>query len=70
MTHLGHATALAAMLPPGAVKQLCDIWESRENCQVLMDFGGGRCTVIRITRTQRFQRDDFNSPLDNVGGQD
>ena len=68
MTRLGSATALLAILPDKVVSQFLEIWEGRENCQVTMDFGGGRCVGMRVTRAQRFSGDDF--PVDTVVGKD
>jgi len=65
VSRIGSATALMGILPEEVVSELLQIWEQRESCEAVLQFGGGRCLVMKTVRTKRF-RDD--NGLDNVGG--
>ena len=67
MTRLGQASAVVACLPNGVLEQILEIWEERADRHVEMEFKDGRCLEIKVTKSERFQKDDFKESVDNVG---
>jgi len=66
MTRLGLATAVVACLPNGVMEQILEIWESKGDYQVVMEFRHGRCLRIKVTESRQFQGEDFAESVDNV----
>lgn len=59
MTRMGMATAICACLPDKVMEQILEIWESRADRHVEMDFRHGRCLSIKVTDTKKFTLKDF-----------